>query len=652
MCGIAGLWRLGAESALDRDVRRMCATLAHRGPDGDGFWLDDETGIALGHRRLAIVDLSENGSQPMASHCGRFVITYNGELYNTQDIRDELMPRGIHFRGTSDTEVLVNAVATWGIEEATRRMNGIFAFAIWDRECHTLHLVRDRVGVKPLFYATLNNGLGFASELRALATLPSLDRTLDIAAIGSLVTYNYIRAPKTIYRSIRAVEPGTILSLEATGGRHVSTYWSLPQVVRDRASERARPRDAREAIDELEALLRDAVSRQLVSDVPIGAFLSGGIDSSTVASLMQSLSSKPVRTFSIGFESRALDEAVAAKAVASHLGTEHRELYVTDRELLDCITDLPTIYDQPLADPSGVPMFLLSRMARRDVTVALSGDGGDELFHGYTRYFTAAAARHRVTSVPSVFRGAARIGANALGAAGFRETGFRHGGRILRNSWHAARLIEHAGGDLDDCYLPFMLHWSNPAVVAPGAVPDLDLWQSCKMATGNFPELMMLNDALGFMVDYVLAKVDRASMAVSLEARVPLLDHRVIEHAWSLPHDLKMRDGAGKWCLRQVLYRYVPQALVDRPKSGFAAPLGTWLRGPLRDWAEHLLSDTTLSKWGVLTSRPVRRLWNAHVAGKVDGSSHLWSLIMLQAWLETVHAVSAAEDSPSIERIV
>jgi asparagine synthase (glutamine-hydrolysing) len=404
------------------------------------------------------------------------------------------------------------------------------------------------------------------------------------------------------------------------------------------------------AIDELEQLLSDSVARQLVSDVPIGCFLSGGIDSSTVAALMQKARTEPVRTFSIGFADAALDEARAAKEVARSLGTSHEELYVSEREVLDAFPRMAGVYDQPFADLSTVPTYLLCRMASKHVTVALSGDGGDELFFGYSRYVKARRARAQLRRIPTPVRQAAATAADILGASHLRAHGFRYPGRVPRSAWHAARLLELTRNDPDDAYLHFVLHWANPDQVAPGSRADPSHWTQTKHHADSFEERMMLNDAQTFMVEQVLAKVDRASMAVSLEARVPLLDHRLIEHAWRIPQGLKSRDGAGKWCLRQVLYRYVPRDLVDRPKSGFKAPIGVWLRGPLRDWCEELLSNRALEKNGVLSRAVVRKYWDAHLSGRVDVSSLLWGPIMLQAWLRDGRGALNTRIADSVSR--
>lgn len=626
----------------------MCALLHHRGPDGDGFWSDAEVGVSFGHRRLAIIDLSKHGRQPMLSADGRFCITYNGELYNTSELTAPLTAKGISFRGTSDTEVLVNSIAVFGLDATVKRANGIFAFAVWDRRERTLSLVRDRVGVKPLFYAEVADGIAFASEVRALALLDDIDTTLDPAAIGCFLQYNAIRAPLSIYRGVRALEAGAVLTVPVAARPACQRYWSLAEVVAEGREERQRSPSLPAAIDELDSLLSDAVARQLVSDVPIGCFLSGGIDSSTVSALMQKARTQPIRTFSIGFEDPALDEARAAREVARHLGTDHEELYVSEREVLDTFPLMAAVYDQPFADLSTVPTYLLCRMARRHATVALSGDGGDEMFYGYSRFTNAHRVRTHLKRIPTPLRRAAAAAINRLGGHHIRADGFKYPGHMARMAWHASRLVEFASRDADDAYLHFAVHWSNPERIAPGTRADFSFWSQKKSEAQSFDERMMLYDAETFMTEQVLAKVDRASMAVSLEARVPLLDHRVIEHAWRMPQALKFNEGVGKWCMRQVLYRYVPRELIDRPKSGFKAPIGAWLRGPLRDWGEELLSERSLSEGGVLSSTVVRSYWAAHLSGRVDLSALLWSPLMLQAWLRNVRNDAALFHQPAV----
>lgn len=643
MCGITGYWRRSSRLSAETQVALMNQALGHRGPDGVGAWSDKDAGVALGHLRLAIVDLSETGHQPMFSDSGRYVLTYNGELYNSTELKSELLSLGIRFRGASDTEVLVNAIAAWGIEKATPRFNGIFAFAVWDREERTLSLVRDRLGVKPLFWAHPVGGLAFASELKALARLPEFDRELDPAAIGTYLQYNFIRAPLTIFRGARAIEPGTIVTINAYQEMSVSRYWDLKGVVLRGAEARQRQLHASEALETLESLIGDAVKRQLVSDVPLGAFLSGGIDSSLVVALMRSTSMANIKTFSIGFDEPTLDEAPHARKVARHLGTEHTEHYVKEQDVLDTIPSMAGIYDQPLADVSGIPMYLLSKMARERVTVILSGDGGDELFYGYSRYANAIKARRVMQFIPRLARtGMSYMLQPFTGNRSSLEGVAMKSGVLERAVWWANRLGRAAGDDCRDCYLHFISNWLDPTWLAPDSIRDLDAWRESKSVSSDLAECMMFHDAMNFMTDQVLAKVDRATMAASIEARVPLLDHRVVEHAWNLPFSMKSRDGAGKWCLRQLLYRHVPPEIVDRPKAGFGAPVGDWLRGPLRNWSEDLLSEAKTARLGVLSGEAVSVLWRAHLDRKIDIGPQLWNLVSLQSWLDQSPNASVA----------
>lgn len=635
MCGIAGVFDLRQKGSVGERAYQMSQTLAHRGPDGQAVWVDATGAVALAHRRLSIIDLSETGRQPMISACGRFVISYNGELYNSEDLRTRLRQCGARFRGTSDTEVLIEAIARWGVRAALEQVNGIFAFAVWDEHERRLSIARDRLGVKPLYWSLRNGTFLFASELRAMAALPEFDRTLNLAAVGGFLRRSYIGAPETIYGAAHSLLPGTLLEIDARGNERSESYWSLADVVAAGANDRASRPDDRVAIDELEALLSDSIQRQLVSDVPLGAFLSGGIDSSTVVALMQRIAGRRVRTFSIGFHDPRLDEAGSAKAVAAHLGTEHTELYVTPAEAQAVVPELARIYDQPLANASQVPTLLLCRLARRDVTVAISGDGGDELFFGYSRYRKALFAYNSLSRLPAATRHVGRRLMPLLGCTtqDEQEPPRQAAASFGRKAWHAARMLRFASRDVRDVYQHFTTHWPDTARLVPGSCCDDEVWEAAKGRFGTLPELMMYYDALTYMPDDVLAKVDRASMSVGLEARVPILDHRLVEHAWRLPIDMKLRAGVSKWLLRQVLYRHVPRALVDRPKSGFGAPMGQWMRGPLRDWSEQMLSAESLKAHGLFDAQLVRRIWERHVMEVADLSAWLWPIVMLQAWI-------------------
>jgi asparagine synthase (glutamine-hydrolysing) len=569
----------------------------------------------------------------MTSDCGRFTATYNGELYNTAELRRELESLGHRFRGASDTEVLVNAISAWGVAKACLKLNGIFAFAVWNEARRELSLARDRAGVKPLFYSSGDDRLSFASEIRALSILPEFDRSLDGDAVRSLITNNHIQSPNTIYRSVRAVAPGSIVSFLAPGAPLFSRYWDVAQAVAEAAPSRQAHRSVDETLDELEQLLDSSVRRQLVSDVPIGAFLSGGVDSSLITALMQKNSSKRVKTFSIGFDEPGLDEAPFAKAVAAHLGTEHRELYVEARTVFETVPLMTGVLDQPLSDVSSIPMYLLSKMASQDVTVCLSGDGGDELFFGYKRYLEAMRVRRALARAPAAFLKALATSLAVFGGDRIRDQGFLRPGRGGRAAWHAARLIHYGAKELNDIYLHFVTAQLGPRLIELNTPVENRLWQTNKSVITDFPELLMLHDFTGYLPDEVLVKLDRTTMAASLEGRVPFLDERVIDFAWRVPASLKLREGLGKWCVRRVLSRFVPAALIDRPKAGFSPPIGKWLRGPLKDWAESLLNDAAIKSTGLLNLESTKAVWRAHSDGKVDASSQLWSMLSLQSWV-------------------
>jgi asparagine synthase (glutamine-hydrolysing) len=618
MCGLTGF--LGTPSSADElraAVRAMSDAIVHRGPDDSGEYLDAQHGLAFGFRRLAIVDLSEAGHQPMTSASGRYVIVFNGEVYNYEAIRTELREAGRapEFRGHSDTEVMLAAIEAWGLDAAVRRFVGMFGFALWDRSERVLHLVRDRMGVKPMYYGFAGSTFVFGSELKALRRHPDFRATVDRNAVAAYLRYLYVPAPLGIYEGIHKQLPGTILTLRA-GSRDVATrtYWSVAAAAERGVANRFRGTEA-EAADTLDALLRDAVALRMVADVPLGVFLSGGVDSSLVTALMQAQTSQPVKTFTIGFAEGAYDEAKYAAAIAKHLGTAHTELYVTPADALNVIPSLPSMYDEPFADSSQIPTYLVSKMARRHVTVSLSGEGGDEVFGGYRRYFEGQRLLRTFGRVPSPLRRALGRAVLAVPPRAWDRV-MRQGGTQMQKLGRVLALR-----DLDDLYFELVSHWRNVADVAR---PSTNLADPI--------ERMMFFDQLSYLPDDILAKVDRASMAASLEAREPLLDHRVVELAWSLPLSMKVRGGQGKLILRRVLDRYVPRELIERPKMGFKVPIDAWLRGPLRDWAEDLLSERKLREHGLLDVAAVRKVWTDALAGRGAWHDHLWAALMLQAW--------------------
>jgi len=631
MCGIAGLWQLAGSRDLAAQSRAMTKAIASRGPDGEGHWTDAAAGITLGHRRLAIIDLSPTGFQPMTSADGRIVITYNGELYNRAEMAAEL---DRPWRGTSDTEVLVEAIARYGIDGALARANGLFAFAAFDRTTRTLHLARDRLGIKPLYWTRQNGVFAFASELKALRAAGGLALTLDPGAVASYLRYLCVPAPRTIFREVEKLAPGHRLEVDAANVA-VRRYWDVADVAR-RGQQACDRRAEPDIVEELHALLADAVKRQMVSDVPLGAFLSGGIDSSAVVALMQRAASRPVKTFSIGFREQAFNEADHAKAVARHLGTDHTELVLSAADAQAIIPELPAIYDEPFADSSQIPTYLVSRLARRHVTVALSGDGGDEIFGGYVRYQGIARLAGAARRLPRPLRRLAARSIELISADAWdmlarplpQRFKPRHAGDKIRKG--AALLGEN---DALDMYRRVVSHTPRPGCFLPGVSEPADVIERLRGETAGLDTVSQLRllDMMTYLPDDVLTKVDRASMAVGLEARVPLLDHRVVEFAWRLPSDLLIANREGKRPLRAVLARYVPKSLVDRPKMGFGIPVGEWIKGPLRPWAEDLLSPAALAD-GLFDHAAVRRWFAEFLSGRRDAQHGLWAVLQFQAW--------------------
>ena len=633
MCGITGFWQTPGSTPPDA-LDAMVQALNHRGPDSHGTWHDPAEGIALGHARLAIVDLTRGGAQPMQSHCGRYVITFNGEIYNHLELRQRLgaMP----WRGHSDTETLLACLARDGVVPTLSRLIGMFAFAVWDREAHSLTLARDRFGEKPLYHGRVADGaLVFGSELKALRAHPQWRGEVDRDALTLLLRHSCIPAPWSIYRGVHKLPPASWLTLHADGRTHAGRYWDVAEVARRGTCEPLTLSDT-EATDRLEALLSNAVRGQMLSDVPLGAFLSGGVDSSTIVALMNQHSAQPVRTFSIGFEAAGLNEAEHAKAVAQHLGTDHTELYVSAEDALAVVSSLPTLYDEPFADSSQIPTFLVAKMARRHVTVALSGDGGDELFAGYNRYLLASRYWRPLERVPLALRRGLARGAlavspeawDAIAHAARRRTG------DVGDKLHKLATSVLPAASPQAMYRALTSHWTDPgAVVVGGREPPVDDARLDALC-GSAVERMCLADQLGYLSDDILVKVDRAAMGASLETRVPMLDHHVVEFAWQIPLNQKIRGGETKWLLRQVLDRHIPRSLIDRPKQGFAVPLAQWLRGPLRDWAQALLEPGRLRAEGFFDARQIGAKWDEHLSGARNWQHLLWNVLMFQAWLE------------------
>ena len=647
MCGIAGclVSGLSSEDWEDR-LRAMASRIVHRGPDDAGYWYDAEAGVGLCHRRLAVLDLSRTGHQPMCSGSGRYIVTYNGELYNFRELRDLLLQRGHSFRGSSDTEVLLAAVQAWGLPDALPKFVGMFAFALWDRGERVLYLVRDRLGEKPLYYGWQGNTFLFGSELKALTANAQWAGQIDRQALTLFLKYSYVPTPYSIFEGIKKLPPGSIIALSEaqTLSRTLPeprTYWSLKDLAEAGHSHSFHGSEG-DVIEEFGELLSDAVRLQMLADVPVGAFLSGGVDSSAIVSLMQSHSTRPVKTFTIGFDEPSYDEAPYASKVARHLGTAHSELYVTARETLEVIPRLPEIYDEPFADSSQIPTFLISQLARTEVTVSLSGDGGDELLGGYKRYELAQSAWNAMKHFPASFRTAF---AHALRVAPTRTLNLllapvgsvseRYGrrgpmGRKLRSL--SGLLTAKDGAAL---YERLMSHRHGADLFVRGVSlePPSTLTDTAQWPTlGDFVSELMCVDTLTYLPDDILVKVDRAAMAVSLETRMPLLDHRLVEFLLKLPRSLKVRRGTSKWILRQVLDRHVPHELINRPKMGFAMPIDEWLRGPLREWAEDLLDPDLLNRQAVLKPEQVKQVWHEHTSRSHNWQGLLWNLLVFQTW--------------------
>ena len=640
MCGIAGLFDPKTKDAgtLVARVRAMGDVITHRGPNDVGVWVDSTVGLTFAHRRLSIIDLSPAGHQPMTSAGESWTIVFNGEIYNWKDIRSELT--GYPFKGHSDTEVILAACESWGFEKTIGKLVGMFAMAVWDKKARKLWLARDRMGEKPLYYGQVSGCFAFGSEIKVLnkaaegSDRPSVDRS----SLALFLRHNYVPAPYTIFSGWRKLPPGCLICVEMDQFPHIPSpknYWSVRSLAAGiRELETV---DTATMVENLDVLLRQAVRGQMVADVPLGAFLSGGIDSSTIVALMQAQSDRPVKTFTIGFDDADFNEAEHAKAVARHLGTEHTELYVSPEEALAVIPLLPELYDEPFSDSSQIPTFLVSKMARQHVTVALSGDGGDELFGGYNRYFSGQSIWRKMERFPSWIRRGAASAIQMVAPTKWDVIGYP-----MRMAGHknigdrAHKLAGILGSESPDMlYHKLVSHWDDPGAIVIGAKEaPTPLTDGSIGETHEFVERMQLLDQLMYLPDDILVKVDRAAMGVSLETRVPFLDHRVVEFAWRLPLSLRVRKGVGKWLLRQVLDRYVPRTLIERPKMGFGIPLASWLRGPLLPWAESLLEESRLRREGYFHPELIRRKWAEHLSGRRNWQYHLWDILMFQAWQE------------------
>ncbi len=666
MCGVAGIVGRADNENFNAVVASMIGSLEHRGPDDSGVWADDDASIVLGHRRLAIVDLSPAGHQPMLSGCSRYVMSFNGEIYNHLQIRKELEKSSgeIGWRGHSDTEVFLEAVSLWGVRRALSMSIGMFSFALWDRHERELTLARDRIGEKPLYFGVVRGRLAFGSELKALRSCPGWSGEIDRDALAQYMRFGCISAPRTIYRNVYKLPPASVLNIpcrkldaldEFVDPARADRYWCANEIVTHGARNTIQA-DDREACELLEKSLDESVALQMEADVPLGAFLSGGVDSSLITAMMQARSSRRIKTFSIGFEDSEYNEAEHAKLVAEHLGTDHTEQYLSAADAIDVVPMLPTLYDEPFADASQIPTFLVSQVARREVTVSLSGDGGDELFGGYNRHIWI----HRLFDR-----------ANGIVRPGFRTAGWllqqilAGGGEnrlraVLPSRFRKMQLQDRLAKlasvlqarSIEDAYLRTRSQWANPEQLVVGASEPLLLVElkSAQIDVDDAVQHTTYLDLVSYLPDDILVKLDRASMGVSLESRVPFLDHRLVELAWRLPTSMKIRDGRGKWLLRNVLEKYVPSEIIDRPKAGFSLPIHDWLRGPLQEWAESLLSEHNLADRGVLNPGPIRERWKEHQSGVRNWQHQLWCVLMFQEWQNaekdfSMGAVRSAENT-------
>lgn len=655
MCGITGIFGNLRKEEFDSSIHEMSATLNHRGPDDAGTWINEENGVAFGHQRLSIMDLSLAGHQPMASPCGRFNIVFNGEIYNHLQLRDKLNTSANKqsWKGHSDTETLVTAFSQWGIEKTLQQLVGMFAIAVWDFKEKRLFLIRDRFGEKPLYYGWSNGVFLFGSELKALQKYKRFSNQIDRGALSLYMKYMYVPTPYSIFRDIYKLEPGCILQIDKgtkpptlplfapfrDQGINIAQWYSISNMAQ--AGQKNLITDQNDAVDLIEKTLLESVRSQLISDVPLGAFLSGGIDSSVITALMQKVCKDPVKTFTIGFEESSFNEAIYAKEVSRHLGTEHHELYVTSSDAFKVIPHLPTLYDEPFADSSQIPTYLASKLARESVTVSLSGDAGDELFGGYNRYLWGSRVWNKVRWMPLIVRQTLGVAINKISVNTWDSIGnsLPNSSRVSLMGDKAHRMAHRLKNvkSLDDVYHSLVTEgYKEDGLVVNDKAALITKLDNNDIVSGivDSEHRMMLLDSLTYLPDDILTKVDRAAMGVSLETRIPFLDYRVAELAWRLPLDTKINNGETKWPIRQVLYKYVPKVLIERTKAGFAIPVGQWIRGPLREWAADLLNEERIRREGYFNPELVQQLWQQHLSGKYDWTPRLWAILMFQAWLD------------------
>jgi len=655
MCGITGIFGNLRKEEFDSSIHEMSATLNHRGPDDAGTWINEENGVAFGHQRLSIIDLSSAGHQPMVSHCGRFTTVFNGEIYNHLQLRDKLNTSANKqsWKGHSDTETLVTAFSQWGIEKTLQQLVGMFAIAVWDFKEKRLFLIRDRFGEKPLYYGWSNGVFLFGSELKALQKYKRFSNQIDRGALSLYMKYMYVPTPYSIFRDIYKLEPGCILQIDKgtkpptlplfapfrDQGINIAQWYSISNMAQ--AGQKNLITDQNDAVDLIEKTLLESVRSQLISDVPLGAFLSGGIDSSVITALMQKVCKDPVKTFTIGFEESSFNEAIYAKEVSRHLGTEHHELYVTSSDAFKVIPHLPTLYDEPFADSSQIPTYLVSKLARESVTVSLSGDAGDELFGGYNRYLWGSRVWNKVRWMPLIVRQTLGVAINKISVNTWDSIGnsLPNSSRVSLMGDKAHRMAHRLKNvkSLDDVYHSIVTEgYKEDGLVVNDKAALITKLDNNDIVSGivDSEHRMMLLDSLTYLPDDILTKVDRAAMGVSLETRIPFLDYRVAELAWRLPLDTKINNGETKWPIRQVLYKYVPKVLIERPKAGFAIPVGQWIRGPLREWAADLLNEERIRREGYFNPELVQQLWQQHLSGKYDWTPRLWAILMFQAWLD------------------